>query len=291
MSHHCDTPNTAKQIGSETMIPPIVSADWLDAHPEAKLVDVRWSLGGPPGIEAYRAGHIPGAVFVDLDTELAAPPSEDGGRHPLPEPQDFAASMSRVGIGDDSVVVAYDTAGGASAGRLVWMLRNLGVEAALLDGGLSAWPGVLTTKIPEPPPAAFTVRGWGSAQIATMDEAVVGPLVIDARAAERYTGTTEPTGVAAGHIPGARSAPLSENLDADGRFRDPKSLRERYEALGVTDATEVIVYCGSGVTACHDQLAMEYAGLGRARIFVGSWSAYAPSGRPIAVGPQPGERV
>lgn len=272
------------------MIPAVVSPGWLQAHPEAHVADVRWSLGGPPGFEAYREGHIPGAVFIDLDAELAAAPSTEGGRHPLPDPAEFAEAMGRAGIGDGSIVVAYDAAGGFSAGRLVWMLRSLGVEAALLDGGLAAWPGPLATEIPDPDPATFSLREWGPAQIATMDEAVAGPLVVDARAAERYDGSTEPTGVAAGHIPGALSAPLSDNLDADGSFHTPDELRERYEALGVKDASRAIVYCGSGVTACHDLLAMEYAGLGRGRLFVGSWSAYAPSGRPIATGAHPGKR-
>lgn len=268
---------------------PVVSPAWLEKHPEAVIVDLRWALGATTGYESYLEGHIPGAVFIDLDTELSAAPTVEGGRHPLPDPADFAAAMSRAGISDDSTVVAYDDAGGFSAGRLVWMLRALGVEAALLDGGLHSWPHALTTQIPDPAEGSFTARGWDEGQTATMDEAVAGPLVIDARASERYQGTTEPTGVAAGHIPGALNAPLGDNLDSNLRFRTPQQLREQYQAIGVTDAAQAIVYCGSGVTACHDLLAMEYAGLGRGRLFVGSWSAYAPSGRPIATGAEPGE--
>lgn len=274
------------------MIPAVVDVSWLRNHPEAVIADVRWYLDGRSGAEAYAAGHLPGAVFIDLDADLAAAPSPSGGRHPLPDPEAFATAMVDAGIGEDSLVVAYDDAGGLSAGRLVWMLRRLGVSAALLDGGLAAWPDELTTDQPAEPEAevTFAIAGWGADQVASMDEAVAGPLVIDARAAERYRGETEPTGVVAGHIPGALSAPFGANLAADGRFLPPAILRANYAALGIDDASAVIAYCGSGVSACHDLLALEYAGLGVGRLFVGSWSAYAPSGRPVAVGAEPGER-
>lgn len=269
------------------MIPAIVDVDWLKDHPEAVLADVRWYLDGRSGRAAYDAGHLPGAVFIDLDTALAAPASQAGGRHPLPDPIDFADAMLDAGISDESTVVAYDDAGGFSAGRLVWMLRTLGINAALLDGGMAVWDGGLSTEEPDYPEGelSFPITGWGPDVVATMDEAVAGPITIDARAGERFRGEGGPTlDARPGHIPGAISIPLMGNMDADQRFLSPDQLRERYEAAGVTDASEAIVYCGSGVSACHDLLAMEHAGLGRARLFVGSWSAYAATERPAATG-------
>lgn len=269
------------------MIPPVVSAAWLMDHPEAVIADVRWYLDGRSGAEAYASGHLPGAVFMNLDEDLAGPPSAEQGRHPLPDPEDFASTMVDAGISDDSIVVAYDDAGGFAAGRLVWMLRALGVDAALLDGGLPAWPDELTTDPPEPDDrdVTFGIRGWGAEVVASIDEACTGPLVIDARAAERYRGNGGPAiDARPGHIPGAISAPMTGNLTADGRFRSPDELRARFAALGIEDATGVIAYCGSGVSACHNLLAMEYAGLGQGRLFPGSWSQYAATDRPAAVG-------
>lgn len=271
------------------MIPAIVDLAWLAEHPEAVLADVRWYLDGRSGRDAYDAGHIPGAVFLDIDTDLAGPPTAEGGRHPLPDPADFAMTMLDAGIGDDSVVVAYDDAGGFSAGRLVWMLRALGIDAALLDGGLAAWDGELSTEEPDAPEdeLSFPITGWGPDVVATMDEAVAGPLTIDARAADRYRGEAAGKDARPGHIPGAISIPLQGNVDADGRFLPVDALRERYAAAGVTDADGAIVYCGSGVSACNDLLAMEHAGLGRGRLFVGSWSAYAATDRPAATSAHP----
>lgn len=277
------------------MIPPVVDQDWLSTHPEAVLVDVRWYLDGRSGADAYASGHLPSAVWVDVDRDLAAAPSREEGRHPFPTPEHFAAAMTRVGIGDDSVVVAYDDAGGFSVGRLVWMLRLLGLDAALLDGGISSWTGPLETSDATGAPAihptaTFTARPWPAHALVDIDEAQrqagdpTAPALVDARAAERYRGEVEPTDAPAGHIPGAVSAPLGENHTAEGTFRSPEDLREHYAALGITDATGVIAQCGSGVSACVDLLAMERAGLGRGRLYVGSWSQYAFSGRPIARG-------
>lgn len=269
------------------MIPAIVDIDWLQNHPEAVIADVRWYLDGRSGAEAYASGHLPGAVFVDLDAALAAPASPEAGRHPLPDPEDFASAMVDAGIGDDSVVVAYDDAGGFSAGRLVWMLRSLGVDAALLDGGLDAWDGELSTEEPAETDqdVTFGIRGWGPDVVATIDDAAAGTRVIDARAAGRYRGEAgSALDPRPGHIPGASSAPFTENLAADKRFRSPDELRERFGRLGIDDASEVISYCGSGVTACHNLLAMEHAGLGRGRLYVGSWSQYAGTDRPAEVG-------
>lgn len=272
------------------MIPPVVDVAWLAEHPQAVIADVRWYLDGRSGAQAYAAGHIPGAIFIDLDAELAAPASPEAGRHPLPDPEKFASAMVDAGVSDDSIVVAYDDAGGFSAGRLVWVLRAIGVDAALLDGGLAAWPGELSTAEPQESDeeVTFGIRGWGPDVVATIDEAARGPVVIDARSAERYRGeggaALDPK---SGHIPGALSAPMTGNLDASNHFLAPETLRERFAALGITDANPVISYCGSGVTACHNLIAMEYASLGRGRLYVGSWSQYSATDRPIATGPHP----
>ncbi len=272
------------------MIPPVVDVAWLAGHPQAVIADVRWYLDGRSGAQAYAAGHIPGAIFIDLDAELAAPASPEAGRHPLPDPEKFASAMVDAGVSDDSIVVAYDDAGGFSAGRLVWVLRAIGVDAALLDGGLAAWPGELSTAEPQESDeeVTFGIRGWGPDVVATIDEAARGPVVIDARSAERYRGeggaALDPK---SGHIPGALSAPMTGNLDASNHFLAPETLRERFAALGITDANPVISYCGSGVTACHNLIAMEYASLGRGRLYVGSWSQYSATDRPVATGPHP----
>lgn len=264
------------------MIAPVVDATWLATHPEAVIADARYYLDGRSAADSYAAGHIPGAVRVDMDAVLANPATTAEGRHPLPSPARFAAGMSAAGIGDTTPVVAYDDGGGAMAGRLVWLLRMLGHDAALLDGGLAAWEGELEIDSPAPLPAEFTAREWPAAALATIDEAATGAFVIDARAAERYRGESEPIDARAGHIPGAHSYPLTGNLRPDGRFLSPAELRTRFGA--VTDAAEVISYCGSGVTACHNLIAMEYAGLGRGRLYPGSWSQWASTERPAATG-------
>jgi thiosulfate/3-mercaptopyruvate sulfurtransferase len=268
-------------------IPPVVSRHWLAEHPDAVVADVRWYLDGRDGYGAYLGGHLPGAVFVDLTTRLAGPPSTATGRHPLPSPVAFAADMSAVGIGDDSVVVAYDDAGGAYAGRLVWMLRLLGVDAALLDGGIGAFAGALETGPVEPAPARFTVRGWAASDLASIDDACTEPFVLDARAPERYRGESEPVDPRAGHIPGARNAFFGGNLNPDKTFKTPDELRARFAVVGITDAAGVVSTCGSGVTACHNLIALEYAGLGRGRLYAGSWSQYAATDRPAATGSEP----
>lgn len=264
------------------MIPPVVDQSWLEAHPEAVVADVRSYLDGRSGAEAYRKGHIPGAVFIALDVVLAEPASRELGRHPLPTPARFAAGLGAAGIGDDTAVVAYDDAGGAMAGRLVWLLRLIGRDAALLDGGIQAWDGELTTDVPHPDIAASTPVAWPEDGLADLAEAVSSDFLIDARATERYRGDVEPIDARAGHIPGARSYPFSGNLTGDLRFRTPAQLRERFS--DVRDAAEVISSCGSGITACHNLIAMEYAGLGRGRLFPGSWSQYSATDLPAATG-------
>ncbi len=272
------------------MIPPVVTASWLDRHPEAIVADVRWYLDGRSGWDAYAQGHLPGAVFVDLDDVLAGPPEAVSGRHPLPEPEAFAEGLQRVGISEDSLVVAYDDAGGATASRLVWLLRLLGVEAAVLDGGLAAFGGPLEKGSVRREPGTFEARMWDPSTLATIDDAATHPTVVDARAPERYRGEVEPIDSRPGHIPGAINLPFGGNLAADGTFRAPEELRAGFEEAGITDASSVVAYCGSGVTACHLLVALEHAGLGVGRLYPGSWSQYAATERPVATGPEPGAR-
>lgn len=268
------------------MIDPFVNARWLRAHPEAVVVDSRWTPDGGPAAAAYRDGHIPGAVFADLDADLAAP-AGPGGRHPLPAPEAFAAALGRLGAGPRDAVVAYDAHGGVFAARLVWMLRALGQDAAVLDGGLAAWDGPLEAGDVARPPADVPARPWPAALLADADAAASGGSVtLDGRTAGRFAGEPSPLDPRPGHIPGARSAPVGGNLAPDGTMLPPHALAARFRALGAGDAGRVVAYCGSGVTACHNLLAMEHAGLGRGRLYAGSWSQYAadPS-RPVATGP------
>jgi thiosulfate/3-mercaptopyruvate sulfurtransferase len=260
---------------------PLVSAEWLAAHlDEVVVADVRWYLDGRSGRDAYLAGHIPGAVFVDVDRDLAGPPSAARGRHPLPEAEAFAQAMSALGIGDGDRVVAYDDAGGSVAARLWWMLDALSHLAAVLDGGVQAWAGSLRTGEEHRPTARFTPREWPPARLvetADVERLRRDPraLIVDARAPERFTGALEPIDPRPGHIPGARSAPWMDNLDpASGRFHSPATLRARFAALGAGEADAVVAYCGSGVTACHDLLALETVGV-RARLYPGSWSQWS----------------
>ena len=269
------------------MIDPVVDLAWVQQQGGAVvLADVRWYLDGRSGRAAYEKGHLPGAVFVDLDQWLAAHGSPAEGRHPLPAPEVFAAGMAGLGIGDEDTVIAYDDAGGVIAARLVWMLRSTGHDAALLDGGLSAYAGDLETDEPSWSLAKFTARPWPQARLAGIDEAAGGgSVLLDARDRARFRGDTEPVDPRAGHIPGARSLPCRDNLDVSGRFLSVSELRKRFEGVGVTDGAEVVSYCGSGVTACHNLIALEHAGLGIGRLYPGSWSQYSSDPtRPAATG-------
>jgi thiosulfate/3-mercaptopyruvate sulfurtransferase len=260
------------------------------------LLDVRWRLGGPPGIDAYRAGHLPGAVFVDLDADLAAAPGP-AGRHPLPEPAAFEAAMRRAGVSDGRPVVVYDEADATAAARAWWLLRYFGHrDARVLDGGFRAWTAaggqVATEAGAEPLPGDFTAR---PGHMPVLDAAAAaglarGGALLDARARERYRGEKEPVDPVAGHIPGAISAPTTGNVGPDGRFLPAAGLRARFAALGVgadgpaLDGT-VGAYCGSGVAAAHEVLALEIAGIA-ASLYVGSWSNWvADPARPVATGP------
>jgi thiosulfate/3-mercaptopyruvate sulfurtransferase len=271
---------------------PLVDGAWLERNlRRVRIADVRWYRGEPSGREAHRAGHIPGAVWVDADRDLAGPATPEGGRHPLPAPERFAAAMAALGIGDRDAVVAYDDASGSIAARLWWMLRAVGVEAAVLDGGLQAWRGPLETGAPDPAPATFAPRRWPARSIvdtAAIEQLRRDPdaLVLDARAAARFTGEIVEIDPRGGHIPGARSAPWSDNVEpASGRLHDATELRRRYEAKGAGDAATVVTYCGSGITACHDLLALAVAGFEDGVLYPGSWSAWsADPERPAALG-------
>ena len=283
----------------------------LGDEPPSVLLDVRWRLGGPPGLESYRAGHLPGAVYVDLDAQLAGPPGE-GGRHPLPAVADFEAAMRAAGVRAGQRVVAYDDADGTIAARLWWMLRYYGHgQVQVLDGGFRAWAEAgqpVSTGDITAAPGDFTAT-VGQMPVLDADEAAElarAGILLDARAPARYRGETEPIDPVAGHIPGALSAPTAANVTAAGRFHSRAELRERFAALGVpldAEAGEwapagpqppegrapvVGAYCGSGVTAAHEVLALELAGA-PAALYVGSWSGWvADPSRPVATGPQPG---
>jgi thiosulfate/3-mercaptopyruvate sulfurtransferase len=267
---------------------PLVEVDWLRAElgqPALRVVDCRWTLGKPgAGREAYLAGHIPGAAFLDLDTDLADPPGERG-RHPLPDPARFEAAARSAGISEGSRVVAYDEAGEGGAARLWWLLRHFGHDAvAVLDGGLAAWrtgDGELVPGDEHPPGGDFTARPREDDTAAVEEIEAGGLTLIDARAAERYEGRVEPIDPVAGHIPGAANAPFGE-LAPGGRYLPPAELRQRLERAGAREDSEFVAYCGSGVTASTLVLAAELAGL-RARLYPGSWSEwcrYHPSQDP-----------
>jgi thiosulfate/3-mercaptopyruvate sulfurtransferase len=269
------------------VIDPVVGLSWVrERSDRVVFADVRWYLDGRSGYEAFLRGHLPGAVFIDLDRWLAAEHTPAQGRHPLPDPAVFAAGMTAAGIGDEDTVVAYDDSGGVIAARLVWMLRATGHDAALLDGGLRAYEGNLVTGPTRRGTAVFTPRPWPADRLANLDD-VAGDsrtVVLDAREGARFRGETEPVDPRAGHIPGARSLPCRENLDETGRFLPVDRLRERFAGVGVTDGSDVISYCGSGVTACHNLLAQEHAGLGAGRLYPGSWSQWSATDRPAATG-------
>jgi thiosulfate/3-mercaptopyruvate sulfurtransferase len=269
------------------MIAPVVDAGWVREHQgDLVLADVRWYLDGRPGRAEYDSGHLPGAVWVDLEAWLSGPATSEAGRHPLPDPAVFAHGMTQLGIGDDDVVVAYDDAGGVIAARLVWLLRATGHAAALLDGGTAAWTGPWETVARQRPTATFTPTPWPPERLASGDDAAdPANVVLDARQRERYLGEPDAVDPRAGHIPGALSLPCRENLDAAGRFLPVNELRRRLAEVGVRPSAPAVSYCGSGVTACHNLLAMEHAGLGRGRLYPGSWSQWSrDERRPVATG-------
>jgi thiosulfate/3-mercaptopyruvate sulfurtransferase len=273
----------------------LVSApDLLTDGGRVVLLDVRWALGDDQGREKYLAGHLPGAVFVDLETELADPPTAAEGRHPLPSLQRLQTCTRRWGIRNGDAVVAYDATGGLAAARAWWLLRWGGLtDVRLLDGGLDAWVaagGALETGDVVPDACDVILTGGGM-PVLSIDEAAAlpgaGGVLLDARAGERYRGEVEPIDPRAGHVPGAVSAPTTENLGPDGRFRSDGELAERFAALGAVPGATVGVYCGSGVTAAHEVAALAAAGV-EAALWPGSWSQWsADPERPAATGLEP----
>ncbi|MFB9462443.1 sulfurtransferase [Streptomyces cinereospinus] len=272
-------------------------ADDLAGPNPPVLLDVRWQLsvakaaGEPPfdGRAEYAAGHIPGAVFVDLDRELASAPGAHG-RHPLPDLAEFGAAMRRAGVSPGRRVVVYDGGQGWAAARAWWLLRWTGhPDVRVLDGGLPAWEGALSQVEPTPEEGDFrpVAGAEGLLDAAAAAALARSGVLLDARAAERYRGDVEPIDRVGGHIPGAVSAPTNENVGADGRFLPAEQLRARFDALGAHNGAKVGVYCGSGVSGAHEVLALAVAEV-PAALYVGSWSEWSsdPS-RPVAVGPDP----
>jgi thiosulfate/3-mercaptopyruvate sulfurtransferase len=293
------------------IVAPETLAAWIeDDRPGLRIVDVRWYLGQPPGTgrAAYAAGHIPGAIHLDIDTDLVA--REGPGRHPLPDPETFRRTLASRGVGDRDTVVAYDDVGGWVAARLWWMLEDLGFgadgsgEALVLDGGLPAWTAAglpLGTVVPAPRPADLHLApAWRR----VVDRETLKPrlgqvLLLDARGGPRYRGETEPIDPVPGHIPTAVNAPTDGSLSGDGRFRSPAELADRFAGLrssagaagmaaAAHPAASVVTSCGSGVSACHTALAMRIAGLPDPVLYPGSYSDWSRAGEPIATGPEPG---
>jgi thiosulfate/3-mercaptopyruvate sulfurtransferase len=290
---------------------PLISVDqlasWLATSEPLVIVDLRWYLGKPgEGHRAYVEGHLPGAIFLDLDEDLAdlegygAP-----GRHPLPSPAAFAERMAVAGITDGSRVVGYDDVGGWVAARLWWMLDNLGFgrrgtpseRAGVLNGGIAAWTAsgreleVGEVALPSAAGRLHLAGAWhGVIDRETLKSRLGSVTLLDARGAPRYRGETEPVDPVAGHIPTALSAPIDGNLDASGTVKSVDELRARYGELGIVagEPTEVVVSCGSGTSAAHHSLAMRAAGLPDPMLYVGSYSDWSRSGEPIATGPEPG---
>jgi thiosulfate/3-mercaptopyruvate sulfurtransferase len=284
-------------VDSTLDVPALARA--LATGPAPALLDVRWRLGGPPGIERYREGHLPDAQFVDLDRDLAGPPGA-GGRHPLPDMAAFEAAMRRAGVSDDRPVVVYDENDSTAAARAWWLLRYFGhPQVRVLDGGYQTWLAadqpIETGPAPAPAAGTFTARP-GHLPLLDADGAARmarDGVLLDARAAERYRGEVEPADPVAGHIPAAVSAPTTGNVGREGRFLDPEALRDRFTRLGAgagepgspDGAVTTGVYCGSGVTAAHEVLALTIAGI-PAALYLGSWSDWITDpGRPIATGP------
>jgi thiosulfate/3-mercaptopyruvate sulfurtransferase len=274
---------------------PLVSTTELAAHlsdTDWRVADCRFELGKPDaGRAAFAAGHIPGAVHVDLDRDLSVAIGPTTGRHPLPTVAEFAATLSRLGIGNGTKVACYDAGSGAFAARLWWMLRWVGHDAvSVLDGGFAAWTGEgrpVSTDAPAPRPAHFVPRPRPEMALDTraVEQALArGELLVDVRGAERYSGETEPLDAVAGHVPGALNLPYMQNLDASGRFRSREELAALWrERTGAAAGRAPICMCGSGVTACQGLLALEAAGVSGGRLYAGSWSEWIRDpARPVA---------
>ena len=278
-----------------TQLSPVVTTDWLvrqvarspESGDSVIVIHVGTAMSGRDPHQAYLDRHLPDARYVSLDDDLAGPPAPVVGRHPLPSPSAFRDVLCLLGIGPDDTVVAYDDRNGAFASRLVWMLRVLGQQAALLDGGIEAWDGPLASGPVESHTVDRLTIDWPAGAMADAGEVAEhiwqGGVVVDSREPARYAGEVEPIDAVAGHVPGALNLPFGDNLIA-GQWRSAADLRNRFEALA--NDPDAIVYCGSGVTACHNALAIEAAGMPRPRLYIGSWSGWSTEpDRPIATGP------
>ncbi|KJQ52852.1 sulfurtransferase [Microbacterium sp. SA39] len=258
-----------------------------------RLIDVRWRLDRPNGHEDYLRGHIPGAVYVPLDTELSTHGEPSEGRHPLPTTETLQTAARRWGVRQGDIVIAYDDAKSTAAARAWWLLRQAGTDVRVLDGGLRAWSAAgepLATDDVAPEPGDVILDPIGRDAL-SIDEAAAFPasgVLLDVRAPERYRGETEPLDPVAGHIPGARNLPTMLHLDAEGRLLDAETVRANFARVGVTAGTPVAAYCGSGVTAAHTALILSEVGI-EAKVFPGSWSQWSNTpDRPVATGDQPG---
>ncbi len=281
---------------------PVIStselADLLDSEHPPTVLDVRWRLGGPPGRESYHEAHVPGAVFLDVDRDLASEPGPRG-RHPLPDPESLQRTLRAAGVSESRPVIAYDDADGSVAARAWWLLRWSGHRrVAVLDGGFAAWRSEgrpVSRAEPRPAPGDVVVRPGALPMLDADGAAKLARhgVLLDARAPQRYTGETEPVDPRPGHVPGAVNAPFSAHVGEGGRWRSPEELARHFATLGVDVDTPVGAYCGSGVTACSVVLALELAGLSGperpAALYAGSWSNWvADPARPAATGPEPG---
>jgi thiosulfate/3-mercaptopyruvate sulfurtransferase len=297
----------ANESGTAPLPPFLAYPDVATLPGPVVLVDARWYADGRDPRAAYERGHVPGAVFVDLDRVASGPPTPRGGGHPLPEPARFAEDMAALGLRDADTVIAYDDAGGVIAARLVWMLRVTGHRAAVLDGGIAAYPGELAAGSEGGSGSGsgggpggergfgsgggfgsgdgaagaarrgggFSARPWPQSVLVEIDAlADPGVLPVDARNRDRFEGAPDPLDPRPGRIRGAVNVPCRANLDPGGRLLPAERIRANFAAAGVHDAERLVSYCGSGVTACHNLLTAELVGLGRGRLYVGGWSAY-----------------
>ncbi|ABA57112.1 3-mercaptopyruvate sulfurtransferase [Nitrosococcus oceani ATCC 19707] len=276
-----------------TIISPAELVEAL-GHPNWVIFDCRFNLmDSSAGWYAYQKGHIPGAYYVHLEEDLSSPVTPGSGRHPLPKPEQLADKLGGWGVDSTTQVVVYDDASGAFAARLWWLLRWLGHKAvAVLDGGEQRWREEgypLNRATPEPAPACFEARLQPSMTTTVEDvehASLLGYLLLDGRAPERFRGDFEPVDRVAGHIPGAKNHPFQQNLNKQGRFLPSQELAGAFrKQMGEVPSAQVVCMCGSGVTACHNLLAMEIAGFQGARLYPGSWSQWITDGtRPVAMG-------
>ncbi len=265
----------------------VVSESFVPEHVhELVLCDVRWYLDGLNALDAYKASHLPGAVFIDLDSDLSDQPGGGAGRHPFPSPETFAERLGALGIGDDSVVVAYDDSGGGTAGRMVWMLRAIGQQAGLLDGGIGGWGESFESGPPAPRPTiSRTPVPWPASVAITADEMLQRQstsVLLDARSGPRFRGEVEPTPAPPGHIPGARSLPWTNLIDPVTKHFLPRDqIRQQFATAGVYTSDRFIASCGSGVSACALLVAGVHAGLIPGELFVPSTSGWTAEGRAV----------